>query len=87
MPGLAARLRGHDALERLPRRGDISLTYKDLGTGETAFFRLLRRIGDPVEPRADAEAAAPGERPLPEPPPVEEDERFRDMLRELEQGF
>ncbi len=36
--------------EKLPQAGDVTLTYIDLKTGKPLFFRLLRRIGEVVEP-------------------------------------
>lgn len=42
-----------------PMRGDITLTYMDLGTNRPLFFRLLRRVGDVVEPLPEVQAQDP----------------------------
>lgn len=69
--------RGQD-LPPLPQAGDLTVTYVDLETERPTYFRLLRRLGDVVEP------LPPEELPQ-EPVPATDDPVMQAIERELEE--
>ncbi len=74
--------RGQAAAPETPKAGDITLTYLDLATFTPVYFRLLRRLGDPIEPIFGPWSDGY----LPEPLPVDDDPVMRKIKEESLRG-
>jgi hypothetical protein len=68
--------------EELPQAGDLTLAYLDKGTGKPLFFRLLRRVGDTLEPLPEVQNPKPA---VPEAPRVEDDPLLQAHERRMQQ--